>query len=300
MKKVPSILDVFGSQKMAAVLALGFLSGLPYALTTDVLKGWMTDARLDLSTIGWFGLVALPYTLKFLWSPVLDRYVPPFLGRRRGWMLLAQMGLVVGILLLALQMSILPTAVVAAQRFLALQAIAATAMGIVFLSATQDIAIDAYRTDVLNERETGAGASLSILGYRIALLVGGWLAFNLADYIGWHWVYVLMAGLLALGSLTPFWAPEPIHQERPPDTFGEAVVMPFAEFFNRLGGKTAILTLAFIILFRVGDAMVANLAVPFLGELGLGFSNCRDWQYSPGIRADCHYYRHADGWCGLE
>jgi MFS transporter, PAT family, beta-lactamase induction signal transducer AmpG len=270
--KDASILQVFGSQKMAAILALGFASGLPYALTNDVLKGWLTNAKLDLSTIGWFGLVALPYTLKFLWSPVLDRFVPPFLGRRRGWMLLAQIGLVIGVMLLALQMSIIP-GLVGAPRSVAIQAIAATAMVIVFLSATQDIAVDAYRTDVLEERETGAGASLSILGYRIALLVGGWLAFNLADTISWHWVYVLMAGLLALISLTSFWAPEPIRQERPPETFEQAVVLPFKEFFGRLGGKAAIFTLLFVILFRIGDAMVANLAVPFLGELGLGFSN---------------------------
>ena len=266
------MLEVFHTRKMTAILALGFLSGLPYSLTSDVFKGWMSNARLDLSTIGWFSLIALPYTLKFLWSPVLDRFVPPFLGRRRGWMLLTQMGLVVGILLLALQMSLLPS-LLTSQRSLALQAIALSAMVIVFLSATQDIAIDAYRTDVLAIRETGAGASLSILGYRIALLFGGWLAFNLADVVGWYWVYAFMAGLIAVGSLISFWAPEPVHAVRPPETFRQAVVMPFEEFFNRLGSKTALLTLAFIILFRVGDAMVANLAIPFLGELGLGFSN---------------------------
>ena len=266
------MLEVFHTRKMTAILALGFLSGLPYSLTSDVFKGWMSNARLDLSTIGWFSLIALPYTLKFLWSPVLDRFVPPFLGRRRGWMLLTQMGLVVGILLLALQMSLLPS-LITSQRSLALQAIALSAMVIVFLSATQDIAIDAYRTDVLAIRETGAGASLSILGYRIALLFGGWLAFNLADVVGWYWVYAFMAGLIAVGSLISFWAPEPVRAVRPPETFRQAVVMPFEEFFNRLGSKTALLTLAFIILFRVGDAMVANLAIPFLGELGLGFSN---------------------------
>ncbi len=272
MKKDPSILQVFGSRKMAAILMLGFMSGLPYALTTDAFKAWMTNAKLDLSTIGWFGLVALPYTLKFLWSPILDRYVPPFLGRRRGWMLLAQMGLVAGIIILALQMSIIP-GLTGPQRSFSLQLLAATAMAIVFLSATQDIAIDAYRTDVLEERETGAGASLSILGYRIALLMSGWVAFNLADSMGWHWVYVLMAVLLAVGSLTSFWAPEPTRDERPPETFQQAVILPFEDFFRRLGWKSAIFTVLFIILFRLGDAMVANLAVPFLGKLGLGFSN---------------------------
>jgi PAT family beta-lactamase induction signal transducer AmpG len=144
---------------------------------------------------------------------------------------------------------------------------------IAFLSATQDIAIDAYRTDVLEERETGAGASLYILGYRIALLLTGWIAFNLADRLGWHWVYVLMAILVAIGSFTSFWAPEPTRDERPPETFAQAVVQPFLDFLRRLGWKSAVYTLLFIVLFRLGDAMVAKLAVPFLGAKGIGFSD---------------------------
>jgi MFS transporter, PAT family, beta-lactamase induction signal transducer AmpG len=272
VKKDPSILQVFGSRKMAAILSLGFLSGLPFALTDDAFRAWMAKADLDLSTIGWFSLVGLPYSLKFLWSPVLDRYVPPFLGRRRGWMLVAQMGLVAAILAIAFQMSIIP-GLAGESRSLWLQALAATAMIIVFLSATQDIAIDAYRTDVLEERETGAGASLYILGYRIAMLLTGWIAFNLADRLGWHWVYVLMAVLVAIGSATSFWAPEPTRDERPPETFTQAVVQPFLEFFRRMGWKTAVYALLFIILFRLGDAMVAKLAVPFLGAKGIGFSD---------------------------
>jgi PAT family beta-lactamase induction signal transducer AmpG len=272
VKKDPSILQVFGSRKMAAILMLGVLSGLPFALTDDAFRAWMAKANLDLSTIGWFSLVGLPYSLKFLWSPVLDRYVPPFLGRRRGWMLVAQIGLVAAIVVIAFQMSMIP-GMVGAQRSLWLQALAATAMLIVFLSATQDIAIDAYRTDVLEERETGAGASLYILGYRIALLLTGWIAFNLADRLGWHWVYVLLAVLVALGSFTSFWAPEPTRDERPPENFKQAVVQPFLEFFRRLGWKAAVFTLLFIVLFRLGDAMVAKLAVPFLGAKGIGFSD---------------------------
>jgi MFS transporter, PAT family, beta-lactamase induction signal transducer AmpG len=272
VKKAPSILQVFGSPKMAAILTLGLLSGLPFALTDDAFRAWMAKADLNLATIGWFSLVGLPYSLKFLWSPVLDRYVPPFLGRRRGWMLVAQMGLVAAVLAIAFQMSVIP-GLVGPSRMLWLQALAATALLIAFLSATQDIAIDAYRTDVLEERETGAGASLYILGYRIALLLTGWIAFNLADRLGWHWVYVLMAGLIAIGSFTSFWAPEPTRDETPPATFAEAVVQPFLDFFRRLGWKPAVYTLLFIVLFRLGDAMVAKLAVPFLGAKGIGFSD---------------------------
>jgi PAT family beta-lactamase induction signal transducer AmpG len=272
VNKAPSIFQVFGSRKMAAILTLGFLSGLPFALTDDAFRAWMSKADLNLATIGWFSLVGLPYSLKFLWSPVLDRYVPPFLGRRRGWMLVAQMGLVAAVLAIAFQMSIIP-GLAGAQRTLWLQALAATALLIAFLSATQDIAIDAYRTDVLEERETGAGASLYILGYRVALLLTGWIAFNLADRLGWHWVYVLMAVLIAIGSFTSFWAPEPTRDESPPETFAQAVVQPFLDFLRRLGWKSAVYTLLFIVLFRLGDAMVAKLAVPFLGVKGIGFSD---------------------------
>jgi PAT family beta-lactamase induction signal transducer AmpG len=272
VKATQSFLKVFESQKMAAILLLGFASGLPFALTDDAFRAWMTKAQLDLRTIGWFTLVSLPYSLKFLWSPFLDRYVPPFLGRRRGWMAITQVSLIAVILLLAAQMTVIanlsPT-----QGDGGLQLLAFTALGLAFLSATQDIAIDAYRADVLEERETGAGASLSILGYRLAMLLTGWIAFNLADRITWHWVYVVMAGLLGIGLFTSIWAPEPSHRDRPPETLQQAIVAPFQEFIHRMGWKQALFTLIFIILFRLGDAMVAKMAVPFLGGKGLGFSD---------------------------
>jgi len=257
---------------MAAILLLGFASGLPFALTDDALRGWMTKAQLDLRTIGWFTLVTLPYSLKFLWSPFLDRYVPPFFGRRRGWMVITQFSLIASILFLAAQMAAIAN-LLPDQRGLSLQLLAFTALGLAFLSATQDIAIDAYRADVLEERETGAGASLSILGYRIAMLLTGWIAFNLADRITWHWVYVVMAVLMGFGVIASIWAPEPSHRDRPPETLQQAVVQPFQEFVQRLGWKQALFTLIFIILFRLGDAMVAKMAVPFLGGKGLGFSD---------------------------
>lgn len=257
---------------MAAILLLGFASGLPFALTDDAFRGWMTKAQLDLRTIGWFTLVTLPYSLKFLWSPFLDRYVPPFLGRRRGWMVLTQISLIAIILVLAVQMAAIVN-LSPDQRIFSLQLLAFTALGLAFLSATQDIAIDAYRADVLAERETGAGASLSILGYRIAMLLTGWIAFNLADRMSWHWVYVVMAMLMGLGVMTSLWAPEPTRRDRPPETLQQAVVQPFQEFVGRLGWQQALFTLIFIILFRLGDAMVAKMAVPFLGGKGLGFSD---------------------------
>jgi len=272
VKAIQSLVKVFKSRKMATVLLLGFASGLPFALTDDAFRAWMTRAQIDLRTIGWFSWVSLPYSLKFFWSPFLDRYIPPFLGRRRGWIVATQVCLIATILAIAAQMAII-TNLSAEQRSFNLQLLAFTALALAFLSATQDIAVDAYRTDVLDERETGAGASFSILGYRIALLLTGWLAFNLADRITWYWVYVLMAILMTIGVATAFWAPEPTHRDRPPETLQQAVVSPFHEFVQRLSWQQALFTLIFIILFKLGDAMVAKMAVPFLGGKGLGFSD---------------------------
>jgi PAT family beta-lactamase induction signal transducer AmpG len=257
---------------MAAILLLGIASGLPYALMDDAFRGWMTKAQLDLRTIGWFSLISLPYSLKFLWAPFLDRFVPPRLGRRRGWMVIGQMGLMVTIALLALQMAAIaagPTPTPAS----VLQIVALIALGITFLSATQDIAIDAYRTDVLEEREMGAGAATYVLGYRIAILLTGALAFILADRITWPWVYGGMAGLMGLGVLVSLGAPEPVRTVHPPDSLEQAVVQPFAEFFSRLGVQRTIAVVLFILLYKLGDNLTAKMAIPFLGDQGLGFSD---------------------------
>ncbi len=257
---------------MAAILLLGIASGLPYALMDDAFRGWMTKAQLDLRTIGWFSLISLPYSLKFLWAPFLDRFVPPRLGRRRGWMVIGQMGLMVTIALLALQMAAIaagPTPTPAS----VLQIVALIALGITFLSATQDIAIDAYRTDVLEEREMGAGAATYVLGYRIAILLTGALAFILADRITWPWVYGGMAGLMGLGVLVSLGAPEPVRAVHPPDSLEQAVVQPFAEFFSRLGVQRTIAVVLFILLYKLGDNLTAKMAIPFLGDQGLGFSD---------------------------
>lgn len=257
MKATQSLLQVFESRKMAALLFLGFASGLPLFLTSKTLQAWMTVEGVDLGAIGLFSLVGLPYSLKFLWSPLLDRFVPPFLGRRRGWLIITQVGLLLAIAAMALQ-----------NPSQALQFLAINALIIAFFSATQDIAFDAYRTDVLEPHEMGAGAAVAVLGYRIALLLTGSAALILADRLSWPTVYLLLAVLMVLGMITSFWAPEPELRDRPPESLTAAVTLPFIEFFQRLGVMRGAAILVFIVLYKFGDALVGNMATPFLLKTG--------------------------------
>lgn len=253
----PSLLRVFGQPKMAAILFLGFASGLPLYLTSKTMQAWMTVEKVDLTTIGIFALVGLPYTFKFLWSPLIDRYAPPFLGRRRGWLLVTQIGLILAIGLTGLQ-----------DPKRSLQMFAMTAVLIALFSATQDIAFDAYKIDVLSERERGPGASLGVLGYRIALLVTGSAAFILADHMPWGRIYLMIAGVMLIGVVATFLAPEPKYAQRPPASLADAIVLPFGEFFGRSGPKLAALILGFIVLYKLGDAMLNLMATPFLLHAG--------------------------------
>jgi MFS transporter, PAT family, beta-lactamase induction signal transducer AmpG len=260
MAPFSATLKVFHSNKMLSLLLLGVSSGLPLLLTSRTLQAWMTVSGVDLGSIGLFSLVALPYSLKFLWSPLLDRYTPPILDRRRGWLLLTQIALVGAIALMALQ-----------NPRQSLQALAISALIVAFLSASQDIAFDAYRTDVLEEREMGAGAAVAVLGYRIALLVTGGLALVLADRIAWTGVYLGIAGLMALLAVfVTGRSPRPQRDSPAPGSLRLAIVEPFAEFFQRTGRRQALIILLFIVLYRLGDALVNNMATPFL--LKLGFS----------------------------
>jgi len=198
------ILQVFGSRRIAAMLLLGFASGLPLALSSGTLQAWLTVEGLDITTIGFFALAGLPYTFKFVWAPLADRFEPPLLGgRRRSWLLVTQFGLAA----LCLAMATLdPKTSVAA--------VGACAVAIAFLSASQDIVFDAYRTDLLDERERGAGAAVSVLGYRLAMLVSGGLALIIADqWLGWPNMFRLMAGLFGLMALVTLWSPKPAPAE---------------------------------------------------------------------------------------
>ena len=274
MKPTQSVLQVFQSRKMAALLFLGFSSGLPLFLTSKTLQAWMTVERVDLGAIGLFSLVSLPYSLKFIWSPLLDRFVPPFLGRRRGWLVLTQGALLLAIAAMALQ-----------RPSQALQLLAINALLIAFFSASQDIAFDAYRTDVLEQREMGAGAAVAVLGYRIALIVTGSLALILADRIPWSTVYLLMSALMVIGLCASLWAPEPRQQERPPTSLADAVSLPFIEFFQRSGLLRGVLILLFIVLYKLGDALANNMSTPFLLQTGFSQTDIGAIQGGMGLLA---------------
>lgn len=243
-------IEIFRSRRVAVIFFLGFASGLPLALTSGTLQAWMTVSGVDLATIGIFTLVGIPYTWKFVWSPLMDRFVPPLLGRRRGWIVIMQL-----ILMLALgTMGALNPAN-------APWALAGMAIITAFASASQDIVVDAYRADILQPAERGAGAAVSVLGYRLAMLVSGALALILADHIGWQTTYLLMAGLMGLAVLATLWGPEPNTHVQPPKTLTEAVIEPLHEFFSRRG---AWLLLLLIVLYKLGDAFAGSLTTAFL------------------------------------
>jgi len=243
------------NRRTAVVMFLGFSSGLPLALTGGTLQAWLTVAGVDIRAIGLFALVAVPYTFKFLWAPLLDRFVPPALGRRRGWMLLTQIALAGTIAAMAgLSPADAPLAV------------AALALGVAFVSATQDVAVDAYRADVLVPRERGFGAALSVGGYRMAMLVSGGLALILADRYGFENAYVLMAALMLVGIAATLAAPAP-PPGRAPESIAAAYQGPIRELIGRRG---ALALLALVVLYKIGDAFAGTLTTAFLIR-GVGF-----------------------------
>ena len=255
--KTGSIIQILGNRRIAIMLPLGFASGLPLALTSGTLQAWLTVAGLDLKTIGIFTLVGLPYTLKFLWAPLMDRLVPPWLGRRRGWMLVTQMSVALGLAAMAMTGP--------GQRP---EILGILALVVAFLSASLDIVFDAYRTDVLLRPERGFGVAVWVNGYRCALLIASAGALLLADYIGWQNTYLLLAALMAAGVVTILVSPEPSEPSETPASLAEAIGGPLKEFFTRPG---VVGLLALIVLYKVGDAVAASLQTAFLIG-GMGFS----------------------------
>lgn len=245
------------NRRILVMLPLGFASGLPLALTSGTLQAWLTVEGVDLKTIGIFTMVGLPYTLKFLWAPVMDRVIPPWFGRRRGWMVLTQLCVAIGLVLMA-----------ATNPRIHPGWMAAYAVLVAFLAASLDIVFDAYRTETLHSHERGLGAAVWVNGYRIALLASGAGALVLADYVGWQMTYLAMAAIMIAGVGITLGSPDPMIVADAPKSLREAVGAPLAEFFSR---PTALGFLAVIVLYKLGDAFASTLQTAFLIG-GLGFS----------------------------
>lgn len=248
-----TLLAVFSGRMLVAML-MGFSSGLPLLLTGSVLQAWLKDGGVDLARIGLFALVGLPYTLKFLWSPLFDRYALP-LGRRRGWMALMQLSVAGALLLLSMTQ---PSA-----DHLWLVMLASVLVS--FFAASQDIVIDAYRRESLAESELGLGSALYVNGYRVGMLLAGGGGLILADWISFEAMYRLMAVFMVACVSVTVLAPEPPLPEGRPRNLREAVLLPFRDYFSRDG---AWMILAFILLYKLGDTMASAMTTPFYLDLG--------------------------------
>lgn len=275
---------VYRDPRMLRILLLGFASGLPYLITGSTLSLWLKEYGISLGAIGLFSLVAVPYSFKFLWAPLIDRLPLPFLtrrfGRRRGWLLLIQAGLVAAILAMGRLDPAHQTA-----------AIAAAAVVVAFLAASQDIVIDAYRVELLDRPQQGAGAAVAVMGYRVGMLVSGAGALAVAQFLGWWAAFVMMAAAVGLGMLTTLVSPEPTapssaatreREERgrayltrwpglpawtrqPLAWLYGAVVCPFADFTAR---KAWLAILLFVMLYRFDFSLVGVMANPFYIAMG--------------------------------
>ncbi|MEO8401262.1 MAG: MFS transporter [Gammaproteobacteria bacterium] len=248
---------IFQNPRILAITLLGFSSGLPLALTNSTLQAWFTQSGISLQAIGALSLVGLPYIWKFLWSPVIDRFVPPLWGRRRGWIGLTQLGLCLMLFIFA---NLEPKIQAGWMGIMAIM--------IAFLSASQDIAIDAYRTDTLLPNERGTGSAFFIFAARIAIVLSGGMALILADHIGWRLTYELMACLMGLSLIVTYFSPDIPNHIQPPKTFKLAIIEPFKDLFRR---EAIVAILLFVLLYKFGDALALQLMSAFLLR-GLGFS----------------------------
>jgi len=250
-----SVKSIF-NRKMLVSFIMGFASGLPLLLTITVLQAWMKEEGVDLTVIGLFALVGLPYTLKFIWAPFLDRFTLPFLGRRKGWLLIAQVALICSIAILGVTNPGKTPWMVAFAAFL-----------VTFFSASQDIVVDAYRREDLDDKELGLGSSLYVNGYRVGMLLASGGGLIMADQMSFSTVYFIMALCMLPGVITTLLTPEPALPPGTPKSMKEAVFNPLVEYFSR---KDAVWMLAFILFYKIGDTMASAMTTPFY--LDIGFS----------------------------
>jgi len=256
---MPAWISALLTRRMLICVCTGFSSGLPLYLLLNLLPAWLFSEGVSLREIGAMTLIQLPYTWKFLWSPLLDRYALPGFGRRRGWMLGTQAGLlcvIAGFGLLSPRLD--------------LGAVVLLALGLALLSATQDIALDAFRREILSEDELGLGNAVHVNAYRIAGLVPGALSLILADHLPWSEVFAVTALFMLPGMAMALRVGEPPIAVAAPATLRQAVAEPFREFVGRAGAKEALLILAFIFFYKLGDSLCTALATPFY--LSMGYS----------------------------
>jgi PAT family beta-lactamase induction signal transducer AmpG len=246
------------NRRMLICIFTGFTSGLPLYILISLLPAWLRSEQVDLKSIGLFALIQLPFTWKFVWAPLFDRYALP-MGRRRGWLLVTQIALLFTIPLFG---SLHPK--------LDLWAIAYLAAVVAFFSASQDIVLDAYRRELLPDAELGLGNAVHVNAYKIAGLVPGALSLVLADHLPWNAVFLITALFMLPGLAMTLLVKEPIIAKGAPKNLREAVVAPFREFITRNGLDSALLILAFIFFYKLGDSMATALATPFY--LDMGFS----------------------------
>lgn len=253
----PSIKEAILNRRMLICVFTGFTSGLPLYILIQLVPAWLRTEGVGLAEIGFFTLIGLPYTWKFLWAPVMDRYTLPFLGRRRGWILATQIALMVSI---------------AAIGFLkpefSIWAVAYLAATIAFFSASQDIVLDAYRRELLADNELGLGNAIHVQAYRLSGLVPGSLALILADHMSWSAVFIVVAAFMLIGILLVVSIEEPVRDPQAPRTIKEAVIEPFREFLSRQGTASAMFVLGFLFFYKLGDNMATALQTPFFIDVG--------------------------------
>ncbi|PVZ69512.1 AmpG family muropeptide MFS transporter [Pelagibaculum spongiae] len=247
----------FANQRMLVCLFTGFASGLPLYILISLAPAWLRDQQVSLKEIGFFTLATFPYTWKFIWAPLMERFQLPFLGRRRGWMLISQIAILIAVATLG---RFSPTEQIWTIGYICFV--------IAFFSASQDIVLDAYRREVLSDAELGLGNSLHINAYRIAGLVPGSLSLILADHMPWQTVFEITALFMLIAIAMTLFIKEPEHPNAPPTSIKKAVVEPFKEFFGRHGVKYALTILAFMFLYKLGDSMATALSTPFYLDLG--------------------------------
>ncbi len=258
MTKPVSAWQIIMNKRMFICIFTGFSSGLPLYILISLLPAWLRSEGVDLKSIGLFALISLPFTWKFMWAPLFDRYSPP-LGRRRGWLLITQVFLLFSIPLFG---AFRPT--------LNIWSIAYLATVVAFFSASQDIVLDAYRRELLLDAELGLGNVIHVNAYKIAGLIPGSLSLILADFLPWHSVFIITALFMLPGLAMTIFVKEPDLRSGAPKTLRAAVTEPFQEFISRNGAKSALLVLAFIFFYKLGDSMATALATPFY--LDMGFS----------------------------